>query len=67
MSRLILYLAIAYIIWQLARGWARKAGSPPNPPPLERRSEQPLRPPRTNATDIDYTRVKEAKFKDKHD
>jgi hypothetical protein len=63
--RLILYLAVAFIIWRIVRSFASSASSHQptvgGPPPREERLDPQRR------VDIDYTKVRDADFRDARD
>jgi hypothetical protein len=62
MTRLLLYLAIAYIIWRVVRVWAAKARRPPDLPRRDRTEQVDDR--RRDAPPIDYTNVRDARYRD---
>ena len=61
MTRLLLYLAIAYIIWRVVRAWARPARSTHDLPRRDR-TEQVHH--RREPPSIDYGEVRDARYRE---
>lgn len=62
MTRLILYIAVAYIVWRIVMVYVRKTKSPRQNIGGQR-SEERIDPSR--GPDIDYSKVRDAEWRDK--
>ncbi|MBC8145227.1 MAG: hypothetical protein H7X80_06545 [bacterium] len=63
MTRLILYIAIAFILWRIVRAFMNRAATPKHEIGGKGRNEQRIDPQR--GPEIDYSKVRDADWREK--
>ena len=64
MTKLIIFIAVAFILWRIVRAYVNRTAKPKTPVGGQQRREERIDPSR--GPEIDYSKVRDADWREKH-